>query len=289
MKYTYYPGCSCEHSAKMYDSSTRAVYEALGAELIELDDWNCCGATAYMSVEEVLSFAISARNLALAEKEGRDLVTPCSGCYVTLNKAHTYYNEYPELREKLDDVLESVDLKYKGKQSVRHALDPIVNDIGLEAVAAKVTKPLKGLKVAPYYGCQVVRPFTDFDDPDNPQTMDRLLEAIGATVVPFEFKTRCCSGAQIGTNPDMALRMVRMILACAVAGGADLICTTCPLCQMNLEAFQRDVNKRYKLKIKIPVVYFTQLTAAAFGLPDSVIMPKKHLVPFAEKLAAVTA
>jgi heterodisulfide reductase subunit B len=289
MKYTYYPGCSCEHSAKMYDTSTRAVYDALGAELIELDDWNCCGATAYMSVEEVMSFAISARNLALAEKEGRDLVTPCSGCYVTLNKTHTYYNEYPELREKLIDVLTAVGLKYKGNQSVRHILDPIVNDIGLEAVAAKVTKPLKGLKVAPYYGCQIVRPFTDFDDPDDPQTMDRLLEAIGATVTPFEFKTRCCSGAQIGTNPDVALRMVRMILACAAAGGADVICTTCPLCQMNLEAFQRDVNKRYKLNIKIPVVYFTQLTAAAFGLPESVILPKKHLVPFAEKLAAVTA
>jgi heterodisulfide reductase subunit B len=289
MKYTYYPGCSCEHSSRMYDTSTRAVYEALGAELIELEDWNCCGATAYMSVEEVMSFAISARNLALAEKEGRDLITPCSGCYVTLNKTHTYYNEYPNLREKLTEVLESVGLKYKGKQAVRHALDPLVNDIGLEAIAAKVTKPLKGLKVAPYYGCQIVRPFTDFDDPDDPQLMDRLLETIGATVVPFEFKTRCCSGAQIGTNPDIALRMLRMILACAVASGADLICTTCPLCQMNLEAFQSDVNKRFGLHIKIPVVYFTQLTAAAFGLPDSVILPKMHIIPFADKLAAVTA
>ncbi len=289
MKYTYYPGCSCEHSASMYDTSTRAVYKALGAELIELDDWNCCGATAYMSVEEVLSFAISGRNLALAEKEGRDLITPCSGCYVTLNKTYTYYNEYPELRDKLNEVLDSVGLHYKGKQGVRHVLDPLVNDIGFEAIAAKVQKPLKGLKVAPYYGCQIVRPFTEFDDPDDPQLMDKLIETLGATVIPYEFKTRCCGGAQMGTNQDLALRMVMMLLSCAAAGGADLICTTCPLCQMNLEAFQKDVNKRFGLDISMPVVYFTQLTAAAFGLPENTIQAKKHIVPIAGKLAAVTA
>ncbi|HUX06105.1 MAG TPA: CoB--CoM heterodisulfide reductase iron-sulfur subunit B family protein [Acidobacteriota bacterium] len=289
MKYTYYPGCSGEHSSKMYDTSTRAVFDALGAELIDLDDWNCCGATSYMSVEEVLSFAISGRNLALAEKEGRDLITPCSGCYVTLNKTHHYYNEYPELREKLDEVLASVGLEYKGKQGVRHVLDPLVNDIGFEAIAARVKSPLKGLKVAPYYGCQIVRPFTDFDDPDDPQLMDELLKTLGATVVPYEFKTRCCGGAQMGTNQDLALEMVRMLLSCAEANGADMICTTCPLCQMNLEAFQKDINKRFGLKVSIPIVYFTQLTAAAFGLPENTILAKKHIVPFADKLAAVTA
>ncbi len=287
MKYTYYPGCSCEHSARMYDVSTRAVFEHLGAELIELDDWNCCGATAYMSVEELMSFCISARNLAMAEGLERDMVTPCSGCYVTLNKTHSYYNEYPELREKVDETLDAVGLKYNGTQSVRHALDPLVNDIGLEAIAEKVTRPLKGLKVAPYYGCQIVRPFTDLDDPDYPMMMDRLLETLGATVVAFEYKTKCCGGAQMGTNQDLALRLVRNILLCAQRAGADLICTTCPLCQMNLEAYQGTVNRRFKLDFNIPVVYFTQLTAVAMGLPEKVVMPEKHIVPFKDKLAAV--
>lgn len=289
MKYSYYPGCSCEHSSSMYDTSARAVYENLGAELIELEDWNCCGATAYMSVEEALSFCISARNLAIAEGLERDLVTPCSGCYVTVNKAHHYYNEYPDIREKMDKAMAEAGLKYKGKQGIRHLLDPIVNDIGFEAIAEKVSNPLTGLKVAPYYGCQIVRPFTEFDDPDDPQTMDRLLETIGSTVVPFEFKTKCCGGAQMGTNQDLALRMVRNLLMCANVNGADLICTTCPLCQMNLEAFQGTINRKYDLNISMPIVYFTQLMAAAMGLPEKVIQAKKHLVPFNDKLAAAKA
>ena len=289
MRYTYYPGCSLEHSSKMYDTSTRAVYETLGAELIELDDWNCCGATSYMSVEEVLSFAISARNLALAEGAGLDLVTPCSGCYVTLGKTNSYFHEFPELKAKLQEILKSVGLKYKGTVRVRHALDPLVNDIGLDAIKAAVKKPLRGLKVAPYYGCQIVRPFTELDDPDDPVMMDNLLHAIGATVTEFEYKTKCCGSSQMGTNADLAYRMVRDILSCAKEGGADMICTTCPLCQMALEGFQKQISKAFNLDLTIPIVYFTQLTAAAFDLPAETIMAKKHIVPFADKLAAVTA
>jgi heterodisulfide reductase subunit B len=289
MKYSYYPGCSCEHSSSMYDSSTRAVFEHLGAELIELEDWNCCGATAYMSVEETMSFCISGRNLALAEELGRDLVTPCSGCYVTVNKAHAYFNEYPEIRKKMVEAMSAVGLKYKGRQSIRHILYPLVNDIGLEAIAAKVTNPLKGVKVAPYYGCQIVRPFTELDDPDDPQLMDRLLETLGATVVPYQFKTRCCGGAQMGTNQDLALRMTKNLLICAQAHGADMVCTTCPLCQMNLEAFQGTINRKYKLNISMPIVYFTQLTAAAMGLPEKVLQANKHLVPFSDKLVSAKA
>jgi heterodisulfide reductase subunit B len=272
----------------MYDKSTRAVFESLGAELIELEDWNCCGATAYMSVEELMSICISGRNLALAEGLGRDLITPCSGCYVVLNKAHHYYHEYKELREKMNKVLAEAGLRYRGTQKVRHILDPLVNDIGLEAIADKVQRPLTGLKVAPYYGCQIVRPFTDLDDPFKPVMMDKLLDAIGAEVVPYEYKTRCCGASQMGTNQELAIRMVRLLLENAYYSGADLICTTCPMCQMNLEALQSKIRKINNLDIHIPVVYFTQLTAASMGLPDSVIMANKHFEPFADKLAAIT-
>jgi len=289
MKYTYYPGCSLEATSKMYDVSTRAVFAHLDAELVELDDWNCCGATAYMSVAELLSFCVSARNLALAEQLGQDLITPCSGCYVTLNKARTYYNEYPDMRRRMDEALTAAGLSYKGTQRVRHALDPLVNDIGLEAVGRKVTRPLAGLKVASYYGCQIVRPFTDLDDTDQPVIMDRLLETLGAEVVPFDFKTKCCGGAQMGTNRDLALGLVKNLLMCAAANGADVICTTCPLCQFNLEAFQGDVKKMFDVEVRMPVVYFTQLAAAAFGLGEDAIMAGKHIVPFKDKLPAVTA
>lgn len=289
MKYSYYPGCSLEHTSKMYDTSARAVYEHLGVELIELDDWNCCGATAYMSVEETLSFCISARNLAMAEELGHDLVTPCSGCYVTLNKAHSYYNEFPELRRQIDEVLNAAGLKYKGSLKVRHLLDPLVNDIGFEAIGEKVVKPLNNLKVAPYYGCQIVRPFTDFDDPDDPQTMDRLLETLGSTIIPYDYKTRCCGGAQMGTNQNLALNLVYNLLKCAHDADADVICTTCPLCQMNLEAYQGTIRKKFKVKFSIPIVYFTQLMAVAFGLPDKVVMAEKHIESVKDKLAAATA
>ncbi len=189
----------------------------------------------------------------------------------------------------MNEVLTAVGLKYKGTLRIRHMLDPLINDIGLEAIAAKVQKPLKGLKVAPYYGCQIVRPFTELDDPHQPEMMDRLLEVLGATVAPFEYKTRCCGGAQMGTNQDLALRFVFNLLKCAFEGDSDVICTTCPLCQMNLEAYQGTIRRRYKVNFSLPVVYFTQLTAAAMGLPDEIVMPEKHFEPVVEKLSAAKA
>jgi heterodisulfide reductase subunit B len=280
MQYSYYPGCSLGATSKMYDASTRAVFSQLGAELIELEDWNCCGATAYMSTDELLSLSISARNLAIAEKLGLDLVTPCSGCYVTLNKARKYFLEFPEIKRKLTKVLESAGLSFSGKQRVRHVLDVLANDIGLKQISKNVKKNLNGLKVAPYYGCQVVRPFTELDDPDDPMMMDNLLLALGADVVPFAYKTRCCGGAQMGTNQDLALSMVTNLLKCASSAEADVIATTCPLCQINLEAYQKKISRMTGHKFNIPVLYFTQLTALAFGLPDSATLFKKHIVPF---------
>ena len=289
MKYSYYPGCSLEHTSSMYDKSARAVFESLGAELIEIDDWNCCGATAYMSVEELLSLSISARNLAIAEGVGLDLVTPCSGCYVTLNKAHHYYLEFPDLKEKMDEALAAAGLRYRGNLKIRHLLDPLINDIGFDKIREAVVKPLKGLKVAPYYGCQIVRPFSEFDDPFHPTLMDDLLDVIGTEVVPFEYKTRCCGGAQMGTNQDLALKMVKDIIECALEGGAEVICTTCPLCQMNLEAYQSKLRKQLDRDFSLPVVYFTQLVAQAMDLPDSIILWKKHLEPIANKLTTIEA
>lgn len=288
MKYTYYPGCSLEATSRMYDRSARAVFAHLGAELIELEDWNCCGATAYMSVDEMIGIGISARNLALAEPLGRDLVTPCSGCFVTLNKAHHYFLEYPELRATVEKALAEAGLRYTGGTKVRHLLDPLVNDIGLETIRSAVVKPLKGLKVAPYYGCQIVRPFSEMDDPFKPVLMDRLLEALGATPVPFEYKTRCCGGAQMGTNQDLALRLVEILLRTALEAGAEMICTTCPLCQINLEAYQGAIRKRLGMKFSLPVVYFTQLAAVALGLPEAAVMAGSHIEPFAERVSALS-
>jgi len=268
MKYTYYPGCSVLATAKHYQESIDAVAGVLGIELEELDDWNCCGATAYMSVKELMSFAISARNLALAEKFHRDLVTPCSACFTVLNKTNQYFAEYPDLRKKLGQTLEAAGLSYSGNIRVRHILDIVVNDVGNEKLASLVKRRLEGLKVAPYYGCQIVRPGTDFDDPDDPQCMDRLIEALGATAVEYSMKAKCCGASLMGTQENLALRLCKNLLLEAERNEADCVITLCPLCQMNLDVYQRKVNRHFGTKFNIPVLYFTQLIGLALGIPS---------------------
>ena len=286
MKYTYYPGCSVLATAKHYQESIDAVAKPLGIELLELDDWNCCGATAYMSVKELMSFAISARNLALAEELHRDLVTPCSACYTVLNKTNQYFSEYPDLRKKLGQTLESAGLNYSGSVKVRHILDVVVNDVGNEKIASLVTKKLEGLKVAPYYGCQIVRPGTDFDDPDNPQCMDRMIEALGATTVEYTMKTKCCGASLMGTQEKQALRLCKNLLLDAEKNGAQCIITVCPLCQMNLDVYQGKVNRLFGTKFNLQVLYFTQLIGIALGIPAKKLGLQRLAVKMTKPLRA---
>ncbi|MBN1885569.1 MAG: CoB--CoM heterodisulfide reductase iron-sulfur subunit B family protein [Candidatus Krumholzibacteriota bacterium] len=266
MKYTYYPGCSVHATAKHYQESIDATAPALGIDLETLDDWNCCGATAYMSVRELMSFAISARNLALAEPFHRDVVTPCSACYLVLNKTNHYFADYPDLRKKIGQALEAGGLSYSGNIRVRHLLDVFVNDVGAETIAGRAVRPLEGLKVAPYYGCQIVRPEEGFDDPDDPQSMDRLIEACGAECSPFRMKTKCCGASLMGTEEKLALKLCRELLEEAERSGANCIVTTCPLCQMNLDVYQGKVNRLFKTKFRLPVIYFTQIVGLALGI-----------------------
>ncbi|MBD3178776.1 MAG: disulfide reductase [Candidatus Latescibacteria bacterium] len=265
MKYTYYPGCSVTATANLYQESIDTVAPSLGIELEELDDWNCCGATAYMSVRELMSFAISARNLAMAEKFHRDLVTPCSACYLVLNKTNHYFNDYPDMRSKIGKALEAGGLSYSGNVRVRHILDVIVNDVDMEKISSQVTRDLKELRVAPYYGCQIVRPEMGFDDPDEPESMDRLIETLGAETVDYSMKTKCCGASLMGTEEKMALALCRDLLMDAQKKGAHCIVTLCPLCQMNLDIYQPKVNSLFKTDFKIPVIYITQLIGIALG------------------------
>jgi heterodisulfide reductase subunit B len=267
MKYTYYPGCSVSATANIYQDSIKAIAPALDLELEELEDWNCCGATAYMSVKELMSFAISARNLALAEAHHRDVVTPCSACYTVLNKTNHYFAEYPDLRTKVGQALEAGGLSYSGNIRVRHLLDIIVNDIGYEKIASLVKKKLTGLKVAPYYGCQIVRPEAGFDDPDEPTTMNRLVEALGAECIDYRMKTVCCGASLMGTQEALALRLCKNLLLDAERKGAHCLVTTCPLCQMNLDIYQGKINGLFKTKFNLPIIYFTQLIGIALDLP----------------------
>src|SRR5512136_1661698 len=265
MKYSYFPGCSLKGLGRAYEESLLPVMRHLGVELIELDDWNCCGATAYMAVDEAKACVLAARTLALAEKSGnQQLLAPCAACYLVLNKTKHYFEEYPAMKATADRALAAVGLSYSGDTPVRHPLDVLLNDVGLEAIKQKVTRPLKGLKVAPYYGCQLVRPYSTFDEAWNPVTMDRILEALGVEVLPFPLKTKCCGGSLTGTVPEAGLRLSYILLKEAVRRGADVIATVCPLCQFNLDAYHDQIVHRWG-PARIPTVYFTQLMGLALG------------------------
>ena len=277
MKYSYMPGCSLLSTARGYDVSARMVMRELDSELVELDDWNCCGANCIEAVSYLLSVALPARNLALAEKTDRDLVTSCSSCFLNLFKVNHRLQREPSLREKLDETLSAAGLRYRGTSRVRHLLDIIANDIGVEAVADRVIRKLSGLKVVPYYGCQTVRPYGEYDGPYLPTSMDRIIEAVGAEPFPYLWKTSCCGGIMMTTEKPIGTKLVADLLN--AAQGADCIVTVCPMCQMNLDAYQREISAHLGTRIRMPVLFLTQLLGLAFGLPEKDLLLGQNIVP----------
>ena len=266
ISYAYYPGCSSEATAKGLDLSAQAIARPLDFELIEIEDWTCCGSTPYSSLDRGESVVIAARNLALAEKTGYDLVTPCSSCFVVLNSANHELKENPQLMAQVNEALAAADLEYHGHVRVRHLTEALVTDITPEILASRVEKSLDGLKVAAYYGCQQVRPDFGFDNPELPTSIDSLVTSLGAEAVPFPMKNRCCGGSLIIPEEAMALGMIRKVLANAVANEAQCIVTPCPLCQLNLDAYQSRVNSAFKTKFNIPILFVTQLIGLALGI-----------------------
>ncbi len=276
--YTYFPGCSSEATAVGLDISTKAIVEALGMELTELEDWNCCGSTPYGSLDELESIVVAARNLALAEKLGKDMVTPCSSCFVTLNKARVHLMEKPQLKAKVNEALAAANLEYKGTVKVRLLIEALLSDISIETIASKVKNPLKGLKVAPYSGCQEVRPRFGFDNPENPVALDSIVEALGAEVVSYPSKCKCCGGSAVIAEEGLSLELMHGLLDDAAKNGAQCIVTPCPLCQMNLDAYQGKVNGKYNTKYDLPVLFVTQLIGVAIGLKKNQLGLKKNIV-----------
>jgi heterodisulfide reductase subunit B len=264
--YSFFPGCSAESTGLGLGLSAEAIAEPLDIELVELEDWNCCGSTPYGSLNEEESIVVAARNLALAEKRGLDLVTPCSSCYVTLTKANRHLQEHPKMLMQVNEALAVADLEYQGSIKVRHLVDVLVNDVTPEFITTKIRGELSGLKVAPYYGCQLVRPQYGLDDTEAPRSLDRLVECLGAEAVDFPLKARCCGGSLTLSEEDRVLGLIRSLLQNAAENGAQCLVTPCPLCQTNLDAYQSRVNARFKTSYKLPVLFITQLIGLALGI-----------------------
>ncbi len=278
-EYAYYPGCSLKSGSKHYEESLLPVFKAIGVPLKELDDWNCCGATAYFSVDYDMAEAICGRNLSIAEKEGKNILAPCAGCYLTMKKSSHFLISGNAKAKKILSDLKSVGCEYKGTVDVIHPLEALRDDIGLDTLRDKVVNPLKGLKVASYYGCQLVRPYTDFDDPDYPTSMDAVMAAMGAEPVEYGVKARCCGGSLAGTLEDVALGLNHLLLREAKRQGADVIVTLCPLCQFNLEMNQNKIEKKYHEDLKMPILYFTQLMGLALGIAKEDLGFSRSVIP----------
>lgn len=272
LKYAYYPGCSLEATAREYDLSVRAVCAHLGVELAELPDWNCCGASSGHSTNRRLANQLAGRNLALAEGMKMDIAVACPACYIRLRSAQS---ELKQDKEQRDELMRLTELPYQAEYSTRHLLDIISNDVGLEKLKGKVVRPLKGLKLAAYYGCYLVRPpeIVGFDDPENPQCLDALLEALGAEVRDWSGKVDCCGGSLSLSKRDIASQLVTELIEMARRAGAEALVAACPLCHANLEMRQPDGNGH-----KLPVFYFTELIGMAMGIAESRAWLKRHLV-----------
>jgi len=283
MRYTYYPGCSLHATGIGYDKSMRAIFTKLGSELVELDDWNCCGATAYMSVQKTVAFAVTARNLALAEKTGDDVVAPCSACYYALKHTSEGLAENPELRAQVDASLEAGGLRAEFSVAVRHPLEVLLTDVGVDRLVAAQTHSLAEFRPACYYGCQIVRPFGAVaEDPELPMSMERLFTALGARPINYPPKVTCCGGMLVATFPEVANRLSKDLVDWAIEGEANCIVTVCPLCQSNLDMI--NVNGDHKgTSHQIPVLYFTQLIGLAIGCSPEEVGMQHGLVPMDAK------
>lgn len=285
MKYAYYPGCSLHGPAKQYDISVQAVCKNLGIELWEVPDWSCCGASSAHSFGHLLGLAIPAQTLVPAEKEGLDIVAPCAACWQRLVWVNHEVTTNPEMRDKIN---QSIGAELTGSSKVLSIMEAIAN-AGVDKISQAVKRPLKGLKIASYYGCYYVKPpkVAHVDHPENPHMIDDIMTAVGAEAVDWPFKTECC-GASLGfVDFNTTLAMSKKVVEYAVKSGADMVVTACPLCQQNLDMQQSTINKKFGTKYNIPVVYFTQIMAYAMGIDAKDVGMHKNFTAYESAIAKI--
>lgn len=286
MKLAYYPGCSLDSTAIEYGLSTRRACNLLEVELIELEDWNCCGATSAHSTNKLLSLALPARNLAIAQKLGLDILAPCAACYNRFRATEYAIRQDEAMKQRVQEIIE---MECGTENETLSILDFLVNKVGTREIKKKVSRPLKGMKAACYYGCLLVRPerYTGFDDNEDPQTMDQIMKALGADALDWSYKTECCGAALATSRADIGQKTIYEILKNAQEAGAECIVTVCPVCHMNLDMRQQAVQKRFATEFNIPVFYITELVGYACGDSPETVGINRHFVDAVKYLASL--
>jgi len=288
MKVSYFPGCTLNTTGKGFDNAVRASATAVGLDLVELPDWNCCGATYPLIIDNMLELAAPAHVLVAAQAEAQTLTTACTTCYNVLKRTNKFMREHEEERDRINDFIEA---EYHGEVEVKDILHLLRDDVGFDAITDKVQKPLKDLRVASYYGCMVLRPPKEvaYDDPDHPMSLDDLMAALGATPVDFAYKNECCGAYLAVKDTNITREMVYAILRSAQKTGAEALVTNCPLCQFNLDKQQAEMRKRHAGFQPIPIFYFSQLMGLALGLETSDYGWERHYIdarPLVQKYLA---
>jgi len=271
-EYSFYPGCSSQKGASSSNlmTSVQTMCEELDIQLNEIPDWNCCAASiGYAGGGELPRLTLSARNIALAEKHhaGQDFVATCAACWLSTRETAERLEEDAKLMTEANEALSESDLKLKNEIPIKHMVEVLIEDIGYEEMGAKVKKPLEGIRIAGYVGCQTNRPFGIVGESfENPAYLDKMIDTLGGESIPgYEKKVQCCGGALAFSEPEKSQEMVKGIIEAAYDHGADMIATPCPVCQMNVEVYQDQINATYSTKFAMPVVYYSTLMAVAYG------------------------
>ena len=272
MEVSYYPGCTSHSTSIEYSKSAQAVFEALDVKLSEIDDWNCCGGASAKSLSNLLGLALPARNIAKAQEKGLPMAVPCTGCFNAEKRAQNALENDPEMKKQLEDV---VGFTYKGNVDIKAMHEVLLEMVGIDKIKAAVKKPLTGLKVVSYYGCQLVRhpEIVKMGDYENPTFFDEIVTALGAEALDWSYKTDCCGVDASLTHAKVANDRADKICSMAVEAGANCIISSCGLCQINLDMYQTGKNSS-----KIPVFYFTELMGIALDLPKRNKWWKNHVV-----------
>lgn len=270
---SYFPGCSLKTGSKFYETSVRKVFSSYGIELKEIDDWSCCGASAAHTVDEELAHVLVARNLALAEREDAAFFAPCSACYSRSKITNDTVRVDSELQNKVNSLISP--LECTGSLEIQNIIEVLDDHVGVSAIARRRKYDLSALKVVPYYGCVLTRLMRvkPYDDRENPESMDQLLEALGVKVLSWPFKMECCGASKTLTDRDMTVRLSERIMDRALQVGADAIVTPCPLCQMNLDLLPSLGSK----KSMVPVLFLSEVFELA--LYGQMVGLHSHLVP----------
>lgn len=277
MKVGYYPGCSLESTARPYDCSTRQSSRLLDYEIEEVSGWSCCGSSPALKMDRLLSLSLSAHNLALLEKnKTREVLVPCPFCYRRLLSAREEIGRDKDLKARVEAAIE---IGLKEQPRIYNLLEFVRDKVGLKAVEAKVKKPLKGLKLIPYYGCYLVKPpaVTRFDDCENPTSMDEILEALGAEVLDWDFKTECCGSGLSLSKTEKVVELGGRLVREALWRGADAMVVVCQLCHANLDMRQGEMSRMYGKKLRLPILYLPQVMGLAFGLSPETLGFNHHL------------